>query len=97
MYFFIKNLTNGLVADIKLQTDERADGWKTCPCKAFFLLRKEPLIFDIDIDHNVKNRYGTVVNIYTSRFSFKLSPFLRKYIMYRIISLTNFNAQFFIH
>jgi hypothetical protein len=29
--FFNKNLTNGLVADTNLKTDERTDGWKTCP------------------------------------------------------------------
>jgi len=42
--FYIKYLTDGLFADTKLQTDKRADGWKTCPYKAFFLLREDIFI-----------------------------------------------------
>jgi hypothetical protein len=43
--FFHKNLTKGLVADTKLEKDERPEGWKARPYKAFFLLRLGPLSF----------------------------------------------------
>ena len=77
---FHKNLTKDLAADTWLETDERADGWQTPPDKSSCLLRKELLIINTDVDHNVRRSYSTVVNICTICFSIKRSLTIGCYI-----------------